>query len=544
MAADQMSLKSVIQKLIRSVRKRVWFLKPKPVSQRPILDGLLGQATVTDGPKAMIDIGSMLGQHGIIPRGVIHVGAHQAGELDEYLRLGFAKILYVEANPSLIPALRVKAAAHPGKVFLAHAAASDVDGVVQLHVTSMDQSSSILPLGKHLEIYPSIREVAKVEVPSRRLDTLLAEEGLSSEDFNFLNLDIQGAELMALRGAPALLAGISAVNTEINLQELYQGAALLDELEGFMVENGFNRAAMVTPWHPTWGDAFYVRKPVVAMSTLGKNGRFANQLFQYMFLRLVARRQGALVQTPAWVGHELFGCDEPAPVLAMPEWREPVDQLSAADAFKGCEWSRHFRDPSPDFRSRDYWGYFMGHTTDLATDRAFIRELFRFVPEFAQAAGQRLAKLRTRRPRILAVHLRRGDYGYGYFFRAPCAWYEQWLRRSGFDPAEWLVYICSDAPGQYRRRFAGFQTADASDLGGGDNLAAYLDFYILTQADHVLISNSSFSFMASMLNEKAGGFARPCAERQALVPFDPWDAQVLLRHVPSKEEHGRLLAAD
>lgn len=544
MAFDQMSLKSIMLKLIRSVRKRVWFLRPKPVSQRPILDALLGQAAVTDGPKAMIDIGSMLSRHGIEPRGVIHVGAHQAGELDEYLRLGFAKILYVEANPALIPALRTKAAAHPGKVFVAHAAAADVDGVVHLHVTSMDQSSSILPLAKHQEIYPSIREVAKVEVRSRRLDTLLAEEGLTASDFNFLNLDIQGAELMALRGAPALLAVVAAVNTEINLEELYQGAALLGELEGFMVKAGFNRAAMVTPWHPTWGDAFYVRKPVVAMSTLGKNGRFANQLFQYMFLRLVARRQGALVQTPAWVGRELFGCDEPAPVLAMPEWKEPVDELSAADAFRGCEWTSHFRESAPDFRSRDYWGYFMGHTADLAPDRAFIRSLFRFDPEFAQVAGRRLAKLRARRQRILAVHLRRGDYGYGYFFRAPCVWYEQWLRRSGFDPAEWLIYVCSETASPYLKRFAGYQTADASCLGGTPGVAAYLDFYVLTQADYVLTANSSFSFMAAMLNERARGFARPCAQQEALVEFDPWDAPVLLRHMPSMKDHERFRQND
>lgn len=539
-----MSLKSALQKLVRSVRKRVWFLKAKPVSQRPILDGLLGRAAASDAPKAMINIGSMLSRHGIVPRGVIHVGAHQAGELDEYLRLGFAKILYVEANPALIPALSEKAAAHPGKVFVAHAAASDVDGVTHLHVTSMDQSSSILPLGKHLEIYPSIREVAKVEVRSRRLDTILAEEGLAAADFNFLNLDIQGAELMALRGAPALLSGVAAVNTEVNLQELYQGAALLGELEGFMAESGLNRAAMVTPWHPTWGDAFYVRKPVVTMSTFGQNGRFANQLFQYMFLRLVARRQGALVQTPSWVGRELFGCDEPAPVLSMPEWKEPVDQLSADDAFKGCEWTRHFREASPGFSSQDYWGYFMGHTADLAPDRAFIRELFRFVPEFAQAAGQRLAKLRARRPRILAVHLRRGDYGYAHFFRAPCAWYEDWLRQGGFDPAEWLVYVCSETPAPYLRRFAGYQTADATHIGGEGEVAAYLDFYVLTQADYVLIANSSFSFMAAMLNEHAAGFARPCAQQEALVAFDPWDAPVLLRHAPAPEVHQRLIEQD
>jgi len=492
----------------------------------------------------MIDIGSMLRQHGIEPRGVIHVGAHQASELEEYVRLGFTKILYIEANPALIPALRAKAAAHPGKVFVVHAAAADFDGVTYLHVTSMDQSSSILPLAKHLEIYPSIREVSKTEVRCRRLDTLLAEEGLSAADFNVLNLDIQGAELMALRGAPSLLAGVAAINTEVNLQELYRGAALLDAMERFMSESGFSRAAMVTPWHPTWGDAFYVRKPVVMMSTFGQNGRFANQLFQYMFLRLVARRQGGVVQTAPWAGSELFGCDEPAPVLAAPEWREPVDQLSNDDAFKGCEWTRHFSKVDPTFSSRDYWGYFMGHTADLAPDRAFIQELFRFVPAFAQAAAERIARLRALRPRILAVHLRRGDYGYAHFFRAPCLWYEEWLRRSDLDPAQWLVYICSEAPGPYLKRFSGYQTADARLLGATDDVAAYLDFYVLTQADYVLTANSSFSFMAAMLNQNARGFARPCAQKEALVEFDPWNAPVLLRHAPSPETHQRFATLD
>lgn len=540
-----MSFKSLLKKLGQSIRKRIGFLRRKPARPWPTLADILGQAEPAITPESkMLDISSLLKKNGIIPRGVIHVGAHQAGELEDYLRMGFSKILYVEANPALIPLLRKKAEAYAGKVIIAHAAASDANGVACLRVTSMDQSSSILPLAKHRDIYPSIREISQVEVRSRRLDTLLIEEGLKPEDFNFLNLDIQGAELMALRGATELLTAVEAVNTEVNLQELYKGAALLGELETFMSKLGFNREAMATPWHPTWGDAFYVRKPVVTMSTLTRNGRFANQLFQYMFLRLVARRQDALVQTPAWVGQELFGFHEPAPVIDFPEWKEPVAELIATDSLKGCAWTRHFSETNPDFQSVDYWGYFMGHTADLAKERDFIRSLFCFAPEFNQAAAQRLARLRNLRPKVLAIHLRRGDYGSGYFFRAPCVWYEDWLSRSGFDSSQWVVYICSEAPAQYLKRFVGFQTADAASLGATATLAPFLDFYILAQADYVLVANSSFSFMAAMLNEKAIGFMRPCAQQEALVSFEPWDAPVLFRHAPSPEEHQRYLAQD
>lgn len=540
-----MYLKSAFQKLVRSIRKRVWFLRAKSATARPSLAALLGQPEPAVAPATeMLDIAALLTKNRIVPRGVIHVGAHQAGELDDYLRMGFTKILYVEANPALIPALRAKSQAHPGKVFIVHAAASDTDGTVLLRVTSMDQSSSILPLAKHKDIYPSIREVSQVEVRSRTLDTLLAEEGLRAEDFNFLNLDIQGAELMALRGASRLLANIEAVNSEVNLQELYEGAALLGELERFMAKQGFNRAAMCTPWHPSWGDALYVRKPVVTMTTFGNNGRFANQLFQYMFLRLVARRQGALVQLPRWVGCVLFGCDEPEPLLSLPEWRENMDELNLRGTLLDCDWTKQFKESIPAFASTDYWGYFMGHSRDLVADRDFIRGLFRFHPEFVESAERRLARLRSSRRKILAVHLRRGDYGYGYFFRAPCAWYEAWLSRSGLDPTEWAVYVCSETPADYRGRFAGFKTADASDLGAAGSLAAYLDFYVMTKADKVLTSNSSFSFMATMLNENASEFLRPSAEMEELVPFDPWDADALLRFSPSPETHQRFINQD
>jgi FkbM family methyltransferase len=530
-----MNLKLAFQTLTRTIRKRVWFLRGKPTSSsRPSLAALLGQPEPAVPPATeMLDIAALLRKNGITPRGVIHVGAHQAGELDDYLRMGFTKILYVEANPALIQGLLAKAQAHSGKVIVVHAAASDVDGTVRLRVTSMDQSSSILPLAKHKDIYPSIREVSQVEVRSRSLDTLLAEECLRAEDFNFLNLDIQGAELMALRGASGLLGKIEAVNTEVNLQELYEGAAMLGELEKFMAKLGFNRAAMVTPWHPSWGDAFYVRKPVVMMTTFGTNGRLANQMFQYIFLHLVARRQGALVQVPRWAGCELFGCDDPEPLLSLPEWHESSDGPNGRAALLDCDWVRHFREKDPAFVSTDYWGYFMGHSRDLAPDREFIRGLFRFQPAFIESAGRRLAKLRAHRRRILAVHLRGGDYGDGYFFRAPCAWYEAWLRQSGMDPADWVVYIRSETPGEYRGRFDGFKTADASDLGATGSLATYLDFYVMSQADKVLTANSSVSFMAAMLNENATAFLRPCAEKECLVPFDPWDAESVALWCPT-----------
>jgi FkbM family methyltransferase len=493
----------------------------------------------------MIDIGAMFVAHGIKPRGVIHVGAHHGAELEGYLQMGFERVLFIEANPALIPRLKEKADAYSGKVFVANAAAMDADGLVMLNLASMDQSSSVLALYRHKEIYPTIKEAGQVEVPARRLDTLLVEIGLNPADFNFLNIDVQGAELMVLRGAVQLLGNIQAINTEINLAELYRGGALLGELESFLASSGFNRAAMVTPYHPTWGDAFYVRKPVVTMSTLGRNGRFANQLFQYMFLRLVAKTQGAVVQTPQWVGQELFGFDDPVPVLSLPQWVDPVLlNQGLGNLASPPGWVDFFRKHNPSFQSTDFVGYFMEHSSCLAPEKDYIRSLFRFSSKFEEFFNGRVQALKSQRQKILAIHLRRGDYGTDCFFRAPCAWYEKWIKENSLNPEEWLVYICSESPEPYLSRFPGYLVASAGSLGVDANMASYLDFYIMTKADYVLTANSSYSFIATMLNESATGFACPNVDTASLEKFDPWNAPVLQRKKLTAEEHQRLINLD
>jgi hypothetical protein len=45
----------------------------------------------------------------------------------------------------------------------------------------------------------------------------------------------------------------------------------------------------------------------LTMSSLGRLGRFGNQIFQYAFLRICANESGARVECPPWIGQKLFG---------------------------------------------------------------------------------------------------------------------------------------------------------------------------------------------------------------------------------------------
>lgn len=76
--------------------------------------------------------------------------------------------------------------------------------------------------------------------------------------YDFINLDIQGAELLALKGATSILPFVKAIYTEVNEKELYEGCALIEELDAYLKQNGFTRILTNMTKHG-WGDALYIR---------------------------------------------------------------------------------------------------------------------------------------------------------------------------------------------------------------------------------------------------------------------------------------------
>ncbi|KAF0219357.1 MAG: methyltransferase FkbM [Geobacteraceae bacterium] len=477
------------------------------------LSNVLGKA-----PK-MLDLQELCRQHGINPRGVIHIGAHEGGELPKYRAMGIQRVLFIEANPAVFARLEENVGGKSG-VDLVNCAISDHDGTAVLHVTSMDQSSSLLPLKKHKDIYPDIAETGQIIVSARRLDSLLQELELAPADFNLLNIDIQGAELLAFKGSTTTLPFIEGINTEVNFAELYSGCAVIDQLDDFLEARGFERKATVTPYHPSWGDAFYTKKPVITISCLGSFGRFANQIFQYAFAKTYARDHGLRVETPPWLGQCLFGHNDPPISRQLPEMEDLCNVLSQAKIPNQTETCKNV----------DFRGFFQYHTRYYAPHKEYFRSLFKPVPEIEARLQEGVKRLRSRGKTVVGLHLRRGDYGYDIFYIAPSEWYREWLRGFWDTLDQPVLYIASDEPDKVLADFAEYNPVTARDLDVSISEAPYFtDFYIMSQCDAVAISNSSFSFAACMLNERASYFFRPHLQTKKLIPFDPWNSEVVYR---------------
>ena len=467
-----------------------------------------------------IDLQQLCSQHSLTWRGIIHIGAHDGEEITLYQALGTERVLFVEANPTVFERLKANIAGHRN-VQAVNCAIGNYDGTVNLRVTSFDQSSSILPLKRHQEIYPYIQETHQISVQSRTLDTLLQELEINPAEFNFLIIDIQGAELLALQGALTVLKHIEAIITEVNYEELYEGCALIDQLDEFLDKQGFERVATATPFHPSWGDAFYVKKPVVTMSTLGKNGRFANQIFQYAFLKIYAKEHNLRVETPDWIGQYLFGHKDSPISQQLPVFVEQSSNIAEA----------RIPNAKTILKAVDFWGYFQYHTKYYAPHKEYFGSLFKPVAEVEEKISEAVARLRSQSKTIVGLHLRRGDYGYESFFIAPIEWYKDWLKSLWETLEEPRLFIASDELEKVISDFREYNPITSKDLGIELPQAEfYPDFYFLSQCDVVAISNSSFSFAACMLNEAGKSFFRPDLREKKLIPFDPWNSDPILRY--------------
>jgi len=463
----------------------------------------------------------------IRPKGALHVGAHKGDEISAYRARKISPVVFVEANPDLAENLRNRFAGDDD-VTLIEAAASDTDGTATFNITSMDQSSSLLPLKEHSRLYPKIGVEKQVTVRTALLDDLLREANVDTRQIDFVAMDIQGAELMALRGATGLLAHIRALQLEVNFAELYDGCALIGELDDFLAQHGFIRVKTNTPYDEQWGDALYVKQPLVTCSSVGSQGRFANHVFQYLFAHTYAADHDYRAMTPVWAGDDMFDVvPGTAPLPAMPHALNQTDY-----DLETCGIAN-----DPDVRPEtDFTGYFQYHTRYYHPHKAMIRKHLSFKGAYRDRADQIRALFDDRPGPVAAIHLRRGDYGTGVFFIAPESWYVDWLTNLQAVHPDLSVYIASDDLDAVLPAFSGFPTLTARDLPE-TNLQHefFTDFAALTVADHLAISNSSYSFSASMLNDRCSTFMRPNLTEAKLVPYDPWNAPVLLRDQTAEE---------
>ncbi len=140
-------------------------------------------------------------------------------------------------------------------------AVSDRDGIANINLTTSPECNSLLGYEHNnpCDKYTWIVDEEQVETCS--LDSWCSQNDIAPASVDIIKLDIQGAELQALCGAPRILKEAKMVLTEVSFVRLYKDSPLFEDVDAFMTEAGFRRAAVYASDQPqNWGDALYVRR--------------------------------------------------------------------------------------------------------------------------------------------------------------------------------------------------------------------------------------------------------------------------------------------
>lgn len=205
----------------------------------------------------LIPLHDLVKKYNIQFRGILHVGAHECEELNDYEQyLKRDQILWIDALPNKVQLCQNR---YPG-ILIRSAIVSDTVEKVRFNVSNNGQSSSILELGLHKHFHPHVHYIGYFEGETQLLKNIICDYNI---DYNFLNFDIQGAELKALKGMEPYLSKVDYLYTEVNSDYVYKGCALITELDEYLKQFGLQRVETEWCGENRWGDAFYIRSSLV-----------------------------------------------------------------------------------------------------------------------------------------------------------------------------------------------------------------------------------------------------------------------------------------
>ena len=190
-------------------------------------------------------------------KGIIHMGAHRGGEAAVYDWFN-KQTIWIEANPKIIDDLKDHTSQYINQKVI-QALLSDEDNKLEnFNISSNDgASSSIFSFGSYKKIHEKIKMTNVMKLKTSTLDTIIKKEQINVDKYNFWVVDLQGAELLALKGANEMIKSCKFMYIEISKEDIYKNGANWYELNDFLKKKNF-----IPVWEPEGihTDVLYIKK--------------------------------------------------------------------------------------------------------------------------------------------------------------------------------------------------------------------------------------------------------------------------------------------
>lgn len=223
-------------------------------------------------------------------------------------------------------------------------------------------------------------------------------------------------------------------------------------------------------------------------SVLGNGGRLGNALFNYASLIGIAEKHGHKLSLPEWKYAQYFDYDYPQGEVSGYEYHEPTFHYN--DEFvEGLKDISQPHNIKGYLQSEKYWA----HCTDK------VRKALTFKADFVEQVKQPFEGVFDD-GKVIAISIRRGDYvgnsnytnlGIAHYIQALFTHFPNW---EGYN----IIVFSDDIP------YCRVHFDCLPNVYFSENNSDIEDICLMSQCDHFIIANSTFSYWGAYLGEKEG----------------------------------------
>jgi FkbM family methyltransferase len=177
-------------------------------------------------------------------KGVLHLGAHKGQEADIYQWFG-KKVIWIEAIPKIFDQLKDNLCFYKNQEAYC-LLLGDTDNLKKsFFISNNDSASSSLFKfskntleGKYFSD-TKLKIQDEITLEMYKLDSFVKKNNINISEYNHWIIDLQGAELLALKGAENSLKFCDSILIEVSKVDIYENGVLWPELKDWLMIRNF-----------------------------------------------------------------------------------------------------------------------------------------------------------------------------------------------------------------------------------------------------------------------------------------------------------------